>query len=520
VQDVQVGAATPSGFAIGAPFAEPGLHADHRAPSAVSGWVVAIGLLIFGVVWLVHLGFTSLSPPVDNIEQLIWVRSLEWGYYKHPPLPTWLLWLPVQMFGQSAWTTSVLGAALTLGSMGILWRLLARLRGTTYATVALLAALCVTYYNGRLYYYNHNIVLMLASTASAALCWQAFSTRQLRWWAGLGLALGLGALSKYQVAVTVASLLVFLVHQRAWRDPAHRRGVLLAFLVALLVFVPHIEWLRSHDFEPIHYAFSTSLGVDLTVVHRMAWSAHWLVDQLLNRALPALLVLAAAIYFPTKARRAAPGPVVMVAAAGAPLRDPARALLLSWGLVPFTFMPLLGVVFGSDLQLQWGTAFLLFTVPAVMELLPRRFWDRVDLSKTLKAFLVVQALLLVLSFITSPSGPAPLRDHHWRSFDSRELAAHIAGPARDELGGAIRVVIGSTADAGALALQLPEHPVVLLDGRFDHSPWVLPELLQRCGAVELGPLPAVPGGTLVGAAFPGLAWRVVRPEAGAGLCPP
>ncbi|MBC7716569.1 MAG: glycosyl transferase, partial [Pseudorhodobacter sp.] len=41
----------------------------------------------------------SLSPPVDNIEQLTWVRSLQWGYYKHPPLPTWLLWLTVQGFG-------------------------------------------------------------------------------------------------------------------------------------------------------------------------------------------------------------------------------------------------------------------------------------------------------------------------------------------------------------------------------------------------------------------------------------
>ncbi|HEY8706680.1 MAG TPA: glycosyltransferase family 39 protein, partial [Burkholderiaceae bacterium] len=338
------------------------------------------------------------------------------------------------------------------------------------------------------------------------------------WWVGLGLALGLGALSKYQIAITVVSLLVFVVHQRAWRDPAHRLGLWVATLVALLVFVPHIEWLRSHDFEPIHYAFDTSLGVDLTVAHRMAWSAHWLADQLLNRAFPALLVLAAALYFPAKARRLAFRPTT--AATAPPRGDPARALLLSWGLVPFVFMPLLGVLFGSDLQLQWGTAFLLFTVPAAMELVPRRLWDRVDLGNTLQAFLAIQALLLVLSLVTSPRGPASLRDHHWRTFDSSELAAIIAGPARDELGGPIRVVIGSTADAGALALQLPEHPVVLIDGSFDHSPWVSPEVLKRCGAVQLGSMTEMAGATPVGPAFPGLAWRVVKPVAGAGLCPP
>ncbi|MDE2300032.1 MAG: glycosyltransferase family 39 protein, partial [Burkholderiales bacterium] len=351
MQDVQGSATAPVGLTLGsAPLDDAhGLRRDFGRRASVSGWVVAVGLLLFGVVWLANLAYTSLSPPVDSIEQLIWVRALEWGYYKHPPLPTWLIWLPVQLFGLSAWTSSVLGATLTLGSMGILWRLLTKLRGSLYATVALLAVLSVTYYNGRLYYYNHNIVLMLASTASAALCWQAYSTRQLRWWAGLGLALGLGALSKYQIAITVVSLLVFVVHQRAWHDPAHRLGLWVATLVALLVFTPHIEWLRSHDFEPIHYAFDTSLGIDLTLAHRLTWSIHWLVDQLLNRALPALLVLAAALYLPTKARRLLA--LRPAAAAAAPRGDPARALLLSWGVVPFVFMPLLGVLFGSDLQL-------------------------------------------------------------------------------------------------------------------------------------------------------------------------
>ena len=64
--------------------------------------MLALGLPVFAAVWLGLLAFTSLSPPVDNIEQLIWVHSLEWGYYKHPPLPTWVIWLPASLFGASA----------------------------------------------------------------------------------------------------------------------------------------------------------------------------------------------------------------------------------------------------------------------------------------------------------------------------------------------------------------------------------------------------------------------------------
>ena len=49
-----------------------------------------IGMAVFALAWLWLSNRIVLAPPTDNIEQLIWVRSLEWGYYKHPPLPTWM----------------------------------------------------------------------------------------------------------------------------------------------------------------------------------------------------------------------------------------------------------------------------------------------------------------------------------------------------------------------------------------------------------------------------------------------
>ena len=181
-------------------------------------------------------------------------------------------------------------------------------------------------------------------------------------------------------------------------------------------------------------------------------------------------------------------------------------------------MPFVGVVFGAELQLQWGTPFLLFLVPAVMELLPLRVWRRADPRVALTTFVFIQMLLLVLSQLTSPRGPVALRDHHWRTFDSALLAEIVAGPARVALGGPIRIVIGAGDEAGALALQLPEHPLVLIDGRLDRSPWVSKNLLRRCGAVQLGTELALPGGHPVGAAFPGQVWRVVAPDPLAPEC--
>ncbi len=518
----------------------PGAAPAPARASLAPGWPLALGSLAWAGIWLATLAALALAPPVDDIEQLTWVRSLQWGYYKHPPLPTWLLWGPEQLFGPTPWLTYGLGAACTLGALAMLWMLLAPLRGRTYATVALLAGLCITYYNRQLNFYNHEVVLMLLSSASAWLCWRAFATGQRRWWLALGVVLGLGALTKYQVVVTLASVAVFALHQRFWRSTAHRQGALAACLIALLMFVPHVEWLRTHDFGPVRYALGSSLGAGLSMLGRAGQAGHWLLDQLLNRALPALLLVAAAV---ATARQRAPG----AAAADRPPADGSRALLWAWGAVPLAFMPAMALLAGADLPLHWGAPFLLFAVPAAMELLPRDTWDRVALKPVLRAFVLLQLLLLATLALTSVRGPFGSRVHGWHRFDSQALARSVAAAARQQLGGPIRLVVGDPATAGALSLALPEHPLVMIDGRLDLSPWVAPDLLARCGALQIGHLPpgpaalhhrrlhphrahaerlgfglpdhGWPGGQPVGAAFPRLQWRVIPRTPGAAACP-
>lgn len=194
------------------------LHPILPQSAAARVW---LGLAAFACVWLSLLDVSSLSAPLDNIEQLTWVRSFEWGYYKHPPLPTWLLWPVVKLFGLHAEVTYLLGACVTLVSLGLMTHWLSRMRGSRFALLSLLAALCITFYNGRLYYFNHNTVMFAFVVGSAWASWQAFRLRSLKWWALLGLMLGLGGLSKYQIAVAAVSVAVVWLQQKAWRDAMH-----------------------------------------------------------------------------------------------------------------------------------------------------------------------------------------------------------------------------------------------------------------------------------------------------------
>ncbi len=515
---------------------------------------LALGLLLWAVIWLAMLRLTALSPPVDNVEQLTWVRSLQWGYYKHPPLPTWLLWPAVQLFGIEPWVSYGLGALLTCGAIALSWRLVAELAGRHIALLATLGTLCVSYYNGRLYYYNHNIVLLFVVVAAAWFCWRAWADRSMRAWFGVGVMLGLGALAKYQVALAVLSLLAFWLAERGWRDPLHRRGLLLAAAVAALIFSPHAAWLVAHDFPPVRYAVASSLGVDLAPVARLGDTLRWIGDQI-NRLSPALLLGGGLLLWtrravPPVAPAASPSAAtpsdsnastastafsVPTALADVPPRDAASprvaAFLFCWGALPFAAIPLLGIAAGADLQFQWGTAFMALTSAWLMQWVGFARWRRVSRRQAYAGFVVIQLLLAALNWVTSPVGIPRLMQHHARSFESQALADRIGAPARAALHGPIGVMAGQTGLAGTLALRLDERPLVLLNGNYEISPWVTPQDVARCGVLwvgYIGDAPAsareAPPGRLLTPPperhilSGGTWWAVTPPAAGAGAC--
>ena len=490
-------------------------------PQTLLGRAV-LGSLVFAALWLSLLGASSLTPPIDNIEQLTWVRSLEWGYYKHPPLPTWLLWPVVQLLGLRPLATYLLGATVTLGALGLAAHLLVLMRGPRFAATALLAMLCITFYNGRLYYYNHNTVLFLMVVGTAWASWQAFSRRSLGWWAVVGLMLGLGGLSKYQIVVAAASVAALWLQQRAWRDRVHLAGAALATLLGLLILVPHGVWLVQNDFAPIHYAMNSSLGANISQQQRPALVSNWLVDLLFNRLLPAWLLLLFALVGRRATAKTPPDlqrdtqPDAGVQAQSLEHQRLARALLLSFGLVPLVSLAAMGLVGGVQLQLQWGTAFAALLVPAVMELLTccGLVFSQQVLRRAAKAFLVLQALLFGLNALTSPLGPQRWQSAHWSRFKSVELAQAIGEPARRLAGEPVQIIEGPANYAGALALEMPERPRVLIDGNLDISPWLTKESLLRCSRLQIdrwvGPRDA--SWQAAGTQFPDIHWRVVKPS--------
>ena len=426
--------------------------------------------MLFGGTWLWHLHSVSRVIPLDNIEEFVWVRSLEWGYFKHPPLTTWLLWPFVRLFGLDGQVSTFLGSTLTLTSIGLMWSIARRAGGNAFGMIALLASLCVTFYNGRLWFYNHNVLMMFWGALSACLFLQILCRPRMAWWGALGVVGGLAMLSKYQYALLALPMAAEYLRRRLWTVPVHRHGLLLALLLAMLLFSPHLYWLAHQQQGPIEYAIHSSLGHHAAVAQRISGTLTWVTDWLLNRCLPGFITIGLC-WFGMRSRRTttqAPAHATQDAHA-------ARAILLWWGFAPLALMMLLSLSSGLVLQPHWGTAFALWTIPAAMCVLrldtgadaDARLWRWLALP-----FVAMQATLLLVSYETSAYGRFASSARTWRQFPAHDIASALDAAVHAQLGRPVGILVGTEKICGALSLELPGHPKVLIDGKINISPWI------------------------------------------------
>lgn len=483
-----------------------------RRPGALAAVVLTV--LLIGGAWLAHLLQVTRTPAQDNLEQLLWVQSLQWGYYKHPPLPTWLLWPAVALFGDGDAVPATLGALCALGSLLLAWRLWQEMGLGRLATIALLATLCNSYYSARLDVWNHNVVLLPFVTASAWATWVAFHRRSIAAWAALGVALGLGLLAKYQMVLVVGCVAVVWVHQRGWAQAVHRRGPWLAAAAAALVFAPHGLWLVQNGFPPFDYAVQSSLGAGLEPGRRGLQATVWLGDQLLNRALPSLLMLSLLLgWLWVRGRHARP------AAAAPVVPGLARAVVLAWGLLPLATMVGIGLVTGALMQKHWGHGFMAFTAAAGVLLVPQVAWHALPWRVVWLACAAVQVLALSHHAWTFDGGSrADGRPRHtWRLQQLQPAAAAIDMAAREALGHGAPMVRGPQSLAVAVARAMPVRPWVRIDGPLAWSPWVDSDAARGCPTLWLGVPPQPQDRVLARGRHDGIAWTLVRarhPELG------
>lgn len=181
----------------------------------------------------------------DDAEQLVFSQTLAWGYdIANPPLYTWLVVASQQVFGVTVLSVAFVKFSLIWLTYVFLYRSARHvLEDDRLAALAALSPLALYYVAwDAVLGYSHSVLLMAMCAATFYAVLRLDAKGSVLSYLALGLALGLGLLSKYPYALFAVSLLVACLADRGLRARLISPWSLLALAAAAAVILPHILW--------------------------------------------------------------------------------------------------------------------------------------------------------------------------------------------------------------------------------------------------------------------------------------
>jgi hypothetical protein len=241
---------TPSGAAAKQP-SHAGLPLKSRL-GLLPVAVIATGIALLHLATNNRYGFHR-----DELQFLADARHLDWGFVAYPPVTPFLERILLSIFGLSMVGLrlfSVLAQSLIVMLTGIMARDLGG-RALAQAAAALSIALSAIFlYEGTEFQYTSFDQLWWVLAAWCVV--RLLISENPRWWLLIGAVLGLGMLTKYNIAFFIAGILGAMAFTRGRRFFLSKwfwAGVALA----LLLFLPNFLWQLHHDF--ISYRFLQSI---------------------------------------------------------------------------------------------------------------------------------------------------------------------------------------------------------------------------------------------------------------------
>jgi Dolichyl-phosphate-mannose-protein mannosyltransferase len=443
-----------------------------QPPPARGGGVLVGGVLLLHVlIWWLLPALLQHNLPLDVIEQLAWGREWRIVYFKHPPLPAWILESIAVVSGRWPPAIYLSGSVASALALWAIWRLGRELLGPRRALFAVLAQECVLYFTFFTPEFNHNVVLLPLWAAIGLAGYRACFGKGS--WIWLGVLMALGMLGKYTTALLLVSLLGLAVLHPRLRQLWRRPGPYVAGGVALVLLLPHLMGLWRIGFAPLYFPFERA-----PAAHH--WYDHFVYPILfaaaqLGGVAPALLAVAL-LGWRRQGEALAEG-------APRPLVPEARAFLWTITWAPAALAVAASLLLGLHLKDMWGSpmwCFIgLFLTSEVVGPITTGGVQRLAI-----AWAVVMVTVAGVFTVQQTAGGYLISKPTRGQFPGRELAALVEQRWHQLAGGApLAIVAGDVWLAGNIAFYGKERPSVFIDADPRKSPWISPAALAREGAV-------------------------------------
>jgi 4-amino-4-deoxy-L-arabinose transferase-like glycosyltransferase len=452
---------------------------------AIFGWlspdaVVAILIAAQIIVWTLVPYIFHTSMPLDvTADGVSWGHEWQLGYYKHPPLPGWLVEVFFDTFADlGPFLLSQLAVGITYL---LVYRLGRELMGSEQAVAGTILLAAVYYFSVPTPEWNHNIAQLPFWAAITLAYWRVCTRGTLRAWLWFGLCAGAGMLIKYSVGTLLAVLLLHFLWSGRVRRHLQSWGPYVALAAFMLVVAPHALWVAQHSFTTVQF-FADRAGHAGGLFQRLFTPFRFLAAQLLA-LLPAILVAIVAGFLKRPDLR------------WSSLSDAHRLLFVAWAGPPL-LAAFFSLISGLGLRDMWGLPMWNLTgLVFVATALP--FWQSVSWKRLT---LGVGCSFVIYTFgyvVTTTIAPQFLGVPSRTEWPQQAIAKAANTVWERDTRAPLHIVTGESWIAGLVAMSAPR-PSVFIDAEYAKAPWVTPERLHKEGTLVVWQVqPAAPMPTAV-----------------------
>jgi tetratricopeptide (TPR) repeat protein len=203
---------------------------------------ILVFVAFLGTISLAFLGIFFLRPTLRGDEALYWdmSRNLALGYASKPPAIAYVIRMTTLLFGHEEWALRLPAITLMILFAFCAYKTSKAIFETALAGwITIYILLFDKQYLGNLQNVTTNNLLYLFWILAILCYWRAIQGNQ-RSWTYLGIAVGLGFLSKYSILFLVVSLLLHLTLYKPsfWLQ----KGIWKAMTIALIINTGVIYW--------------------------------------------------------------------------------------------------------------------------------------------------------------------------------------------------------------------------------------------------------------------------------------
>lgn len=420
------------------------------------------------LAWAFLPPLTMPNIALDAAEGLIWGRTFELGYAKHPPMQAWLLEATHIVFGKGSFAHVWLSALCIVLTHFTVWRAARRFVDAKTAFWASAALQTIYFHNYTLPEFNPNVLQLPIFAFAGLFAIDAFQRGRTRDWLLLGLVVGIGVYVKYSaalIAITIAAF--FLIDRDARRrlaSPWPYAGAVLAILVA----APHLHWIYTSGGQTLDYVTERA-QIAPNALDRVENVGELLANMLIG--LPLLLALL--MGRPKKAD-----------AATRPPAPDGRRIVYWLMLGPLALTLAAVAIAGFRIKAAWLAPLWVWTPLAGFLL----FRISADYHRwRIGAGVVIAMTVLGLGgYIGNNLARPYIAGKAMRvQFPGEALAMNVDRIWSARTSEPLRVVIGHTLQAGSVAHYSRFEPLARVDDSEAANPWAPEALVAETGAVIL-----------------------------------